>query len=591
MTELYIINELSVMRFLLAVFRGKAPYVLEVEALFPPLQGKIQRLVDALVRSGRARDVVDLCPRLRHTREFPITLVVHDVFAETEGWQNRHFRFDETDKEEPDYAMAYKIVVCNYMANKHLTVLAINDVLEAFGTGDVRVVGLPGDTAGLFDAYFGRPPPGPSGSGAFAGFFLNLLVAFLHTTFGMLWSLSRITFKKNRFENIFLLADFPGNLNDLPIFRELKDGGPQVLVLRGLARVSAKVRSHLKEFKICEADEGVFTSGGGLAAVATILGDGIRLYRRFRGCPPGLFYQVAALPFRRIKIRALLSRFRPAFTWGRDPYNPEHILRRQEQARLGGQSHGIMSGFGGLTDLYPSLRHISFDRYYVFGRDIFEKIYKDSWAPDMEVVASGSFSLTREDLARLNRPKQGIKDIVIFTSFLSQMENTEARDMVRALGEAFPDRTVRVQVRDYLDMRQRDSAMQFIESCTEGLDNVIYASEPLFDLVEKSRYAFSEPSTVIMESIQFNVCAFMMDVFPFQKTSFFRSYPGLSVRTPEEAVARIRDIESGAWSYPWDELDGLVNMSGEPICDIIRRGFDLPVVCHDTPSNRQLKSL
>ena len=570
MNSLFIINEFNVFRFLLAAYFGKAPYVLEVEAFFPPMQGRLQRLVDWLLLTGRVRDAVDLCPGLEITREFPILLVLHNIFAETENWQNHYYQFDAADHASPDYAMAYKLVVCNYTGAKHLTVLSIDGAAKALGEENIRIIGLPEDTAGLFEAYFGRPLPVTATMGGFAAPLFNLCTASVIMTFSLFWSLSRISFDQGKFERIFLLADFPGNRHDIPIFREVSDGGPQVLVPR-VASVDSK------EFRSAGIGEGAFTLSGGLAAVARAVRDGICLYRLFRWCPPGLFYQAAALPFRRIKIRALLTRFRPKYYWGRDSYNPEHILRRQELNRLGGQSHGIMSGYGGFAELYPAWRYVSYDRFYVFGRDIYEKSYKNTWAPDMEVVGSGSFSLTREDLVRLNRPKPNIKDIVIFTNFLAVTENAGVRDIVRALGAAFPDRTILLQVRGYLNMRQRESVKRFIRDCTEGLDNVVYAPETPYELIGKSKYAFSETSTVIMECIQFNVSAFMMDVYPIQKTSIFRNYPGLSVKTPEEAVARIRDIESGAWDYPRDELGGLVEMSGEPIYDIIRKGFGLPV--------------
>ena len=91
-------------------------------------------------------------------------------------------------------------------------------------------------------------------------------------------------------------------------------------------------------------------------------------FRFFYCHEPAHFYGIIALPFRRIILRGFFNKFRPAYFWGRDDYNVEHIIRRQEMHRYGGISLGINHGFPSYANLFPQWRYISFDRYYTFGR-------------------------------------------------------------------------------------------------------------------------------------------------------------------------------------------------------------------------------
>ncbi len=575
MKHLFTINELSVFRFVWAALRKRDVYVLSVEAMFPPLQGVLQRIGGWAVKTKRAEEVMTHCPDLHHVRDFSVTIMIYDIFGETEAWQNRYFHFEDTDRKIPNYARAYKLATCNYMAEKQLQILLLEQATKVFTGSKMKVYGVQQDTLGMFEAYFGKPFKGAGSPWRVANSVLNAGLSFLFTAYTLIWVVAKTRLFPEESGKVFLLADFIGNPKDLVMLKELAAGASLIIMPRGIKHYPQDVKDRLERHKTCSMKDGVFGFREGWQAIKTVLSDGLRLYCAIRRCPPALFYQVAALPYRRILQRAVLNRYRPEYFWGRDPYNPEHIIRTQELGRVGAKHQGILHGFGGLTDLYPMFRYITYDRLYVFGNAIYEKIFKDTWAPEMEVVPAGSYGVSREVFRRLMDRPRDLKDIVVFTSYLALFENETAIDIVRALGQAFPERTVRLQIRATL--RDKYGSKRFVEKCTAGLDNVIYTTDDLFDLIGVSGYAFSDPSTVIMESIQFGAKAFMIDALPGHKKSLFRDYPHLAVASPEEAVSRIRDLESGALFYADIAGSDLVAKPDRPIVDIYRQGMGLPV--------------
>lgn len=576
MKTLFTINELSAIRFMWAALRRKEIYVLSIEALFPLFGGVLQKIAAWAIKSGRAEDLMTHCPGLHHVRDFSVTVMIYDIFADTEDWQNDYFQFARADAAIADYGRAYKLATCNHMAEKQLQILLLEHAAKAFGQNNIKICGVQSDTLGMYEAYFGRPFQKKKKSQNVLNTFVNFAMGLLFAIYALFWIVARTRPFNAGPEKIFLLADFIGNPKDLDMLEELTSDKSLMIIPRGRNFYDQQVTDRLGKLNTCSAKDGIFGLSGALQAMKCVLVDGLVLYRALGAIPPALFYHVATFPYRRVLQRALFNRYRPAFFWGRDPYNPEHIIRTQELRRVGAQHHGLLHGFGGLTDLYPMFRYITYDRFYIFGSAIYEKIFKDTWASDMQVVPAGSYGVSKKIIKGMNERPQGLKDIVIFTSYLALFKDPTLIAMVRALGAAFTDRKIRVQIK--ASLRDKSSSKQFIEQCTDGLPNVSYTTDDLFDLIEVSGYAFSDPSTVIMESIQFGLKAFMIDVMAGHKTSLFRNYPHMAVTSPREAVARIRDIESGALRYDHIDMDDLVARPNQPTTDIIRHGMGLPTI-------------
>lgn len=579
MIRVYNINELTAVRFMVAAMLGRIPYVLAIEALFPPLNPLLQRLAETMIARGRARWIIDLAPEYSHVWEYPTRILLYDVFADSEDWQNRHYGFDAADQAAGNYAYAYRQVTCNYVRLKHFPWLLIEAAIRGAGTSAVRFIGLPFDTVSGLEAYWGRnftPMVKPM---RFPNIIANFFTTIAVTKITLAWIVYRIRPGRKAGEPVFFAADYMADPKDMALYDEVADGGPVLLVQRDPSR-KFEPYERLRPYQQCLPRDGFFTLSGALGAIAFVIKDELRLFRHFCRKPPALFYQVATLPWRRAVLRAFFTRFHPKFYWGRDDYNVEHILRRQELHRIGGTSLGINHGYPAYACLFPMWRYISFDRYYAFGRALYERHMKSSWAGDMCVRPVGTYVSSRADYERANieRPK----DIVVFTA--AMVGDQRLVKFIRELAGAFSDRKILLQVKHlFVDKK---SGGDFVAACQVGLANVIHTREGVYALFEKARYAFSDPSTVVVEAIQFGLASWCVDLCPYQRSSLLREFEGLCLSEAGEAIARIRAIESGGSQYPRTSYGELIELSNRPLYDTVRE--DLGLAVHQRPKPRAI---
>ena len=319
--------------------------------------------------------------------------------------------------------------------------------------------------------------------------------------------------------------------------------------------------------------EGWFKISDGIATLAMVAWDSWQLMRLYLAFEPPYFFKIITLPHRRAKIRAHLARFPTNYFWGRDPYNPEHILRRQELHRIGGKSYGFLSGYGLLTDIMGKISYISFDKLYIVGRAFHDK-YEWGWDKSMEVIPVGSYSVSRDKIARLHNNTERPKDIVVFTSHVAAYNHPLAKAFIRELAESFPDRTLWLQLKALF--LENETAQKFIYECMKGLDNIVFTPLELNDLIDKVGYAFSDPSLITLETIQFGIPSFVIDVVEKHEYCIYREYPFLCQKSSHDAIMRIRDMEAGAWTYPFEEYTNLIESPEVLIFDRIRLDLGLP---------------
>ena len=382
------------------------------------------------------------------------------------------------------------------------------------------------------------------------------------------WILARVRLRGPAPRPVFVAADYVADPRDERLYDEVREGGDILLVPRH-SRTAEDVRQKFPSFIVAAAGDGWIPLRRLGDTVGTALRDWWRLMT-WTDLPPGLFYRVISLPYRRLALRAFLHRFRPQFYWGRDDYNEDHILRRQELRAVDSVSLGLNHGYTHYSNHSPMWRYISFDRYYTFGAAHYNRYMHETWAPDMVVVPSGSFGATREDYAHRFDPRP--RDIGVLTAaFVCEERMVE---FVRGLATAFPDRTIWLQVK--VIFVDTDDGRAFIAACTEGLPNVRHTRDSIFDIFRRVSYAFSDPSSAVVEAIQFGVCSFLTDVLPVQKVSLYREFPGICVTSADEAAGRIKGIESGARPYPRRSLGELVDLSGRVYFDSIRGDVGLP---------------
>jgi hypothetical protein len=567
---IYNINEFTLPGFLISALLGRNPVVLAVDPLFPPFRRFLEPLVNRTIAKGRARWIIDLCPDQQHLWEYPTRTFLFDVFGQTEAWHNKYYSLNTAEQTIPDYAMAYKHVTCNHARFWHYRILLLGPALDAHAGKPTKVTGLPGDAVGMMQAYWGerfdnvlKPLPSPRWP-------INTVVTILIMVYALAWIIFRTRPIAPKPEEFFFGADYYEDVRDFRLYHEVADGGPLLLVLRHPKRQHTEPHDELKPYKNVSSRDGRYGPLGAVCAMAMVVMDGARLLRHFGGRQTALYYRVATLPFRRAVLRAFFNRFHLKFYWGRDDYNEEHILRRQELHRVGGRSFGINHGYSHYANFYPAWRYISFDRFYAFGMAQYNRYMKETWAKDMVVVPAGSFGASREDYARRLETKP--RDIAVFVS--SFILDEKMTPFVRALGEAFPERTIWLQVKSFFV--DRPCGQKFLVACQNGLTNVKHTREPVFDMFPKASYTFSDPSTVIVEALQFGCMSFMADVSRYHKDSLHREFPGLCVTSGEEAVIRIRSIEDGTWQYPRDSYGELIDLSGRVFFDIIREDIGLP---------------
>jgi len=569
MHHILYVNEATVFRLLLLCLLLRKVYILAVDPWFPPFRRLLQVIANWAVQSGRARELMDLCPELHHVKDRYSEVYLYDVFDKIESWQNDFFDFKNADRAGPGYALAYKNITTKFLSVRYLQILILARVLPTIQVQVVNVIGLPSAMLGALEAYTKEnfsekiKPTLPL-------FFpiMNLIIAAIIVIYSWIWILARLRPLGVVQKTFFFAADYIADPRDLPIYQELSDGGPVLLIARSLSHAPEKEES-LNTYATCRLTDGRYTLWGALNALGFVTRDTARLCRRFMRQEPGVFFQLAALPYRRAVLRGLFTRYVPQFFWGRDDYNPEHIIRRQELNRIGSKSFGITHGFSTYCNRSPSFLYISFDQYYVFGKINYD-LYKDSWAEDMAVTAVGSFGVTREDYAAIDMPRPN--DIAVFTGIFTN--NLKLVDFVRQLATAFPKRTVWLQVRkSYADLKR---GKDFVESCTQGIPNIEYTTDTILQVFRRTRYSFSDPSTAVIEALQFGLASFMVDVSDIHETCILRDYSDLCLSTAEEAIKHIKNIEAGDWKYPRERYSDIIDLSGKIIFDVIRKDMSLP---------------
>ena len=457
-----------------------------------------------------------------------------------EPWQGRHYGF-ETAGRDARHGFALKLLATMFTFRRYMAAFLLN---KHVGLTGATVVGLSPEILGLARAWFGAAAlPGVTATGL-----PNRLVNLPALLIGLLAALAWVAIKLRPSaprRPVFALVDQIADWRDLELCRAFNRGG--------------EAAKPFAAWRQCMPGDGVFDPKGAVEAVGTAL-DGFSIWARWGDLAPGLFYEMALLPFRRLKIRALLNRFRPQYFWARDDYNVEHVLRRQELHHVGAQQWGLNHAVQGITILMPQLRWVSMDRYFTIG-SAFHRHFKDSWEVG-GLHSIGSFAFTQEFL---DQPHRTSHDILFMARFA--IGNPEFVRAVRLAAESFPDRRILLQVKSGYP---HDSLIpDFIEDCRRGLANVVHVADPVYELVSRADYVVSDPSTIIAEAIQLGTPTLMIDVIPGQKKSIFREFPGLCATSAEAVVAQLKRWSDGVDTFERERFAGLVNLNKRPYHEVV----------------------
>lgn len=580
MQHIYVVTEFSVFQLMVSTLTRHDILILEIEPFLPFTKGVLKRFVEFMIRTNKAVWAIDTLPELKRVKDFPRRTLLYNVLGIIEPWQKKYFRTSEKDGGKGDYVMANKQAISNYVEGKHVALLVLRELFKDRPQDAFQCLGFPADTFSAGEFFCGHSLP--SSPAWIPCLLVNATLFCAGLVKSLWWVITHFRLANAEPENVFFAADFIGDKRDVLLYRELEEGGKMLMVARGPG-LASPLREELNGYAFCRYEDGRVYLKNLFPMLNMIVRDEWRIFWQFHGVYPPLFRRFSALPYRRLLYRGLLKRYRPKYFWGRDQYNEDHIIRRQELNAVGGLSWGVNTGTLNWTILLPSNHYVSYDRYYVFGRGKYKKYYGHTWAEDMELVPSGTFSVRRENYARRFGPRS--QDIAVFTGvFIGEPELVH---LVRDLAKAFPDRKIILQVKPRF--KSYPWADTFIAQCNEGLKNVEYTADSVYEIFLNARYGISDPSSVVAEAMQFGMISFVFDLPHVQIATVDREYPGLVVESAEDAISRIRAIEAGEWHYPIEEFHDIVDMSGMVFFDRIRQDMGLPPKEPNIPLYKGLK--
>jgi len=566
MYRYFIISELTVFFFVAFSIFGKKTRVLAVEPLFLYSRLLLQKLVLFFIRAGLSEWTIDDYPNLARLKEDPVRSLLYDVFGETELWQDKTFKFSEADNAIGEYSMPFKHIVTNYcFLEKHVTLLLMKEIHSTIGFSNVKFLGLPEDTLSAIGEYCSNSKPPKGTFIPVRG--INLVYSILMVLVCLIWTITHCRLRIKKAKDFFFAADFINDDRDKMLYDELDDGGPILMVRRGKQTIY-RPPNELRKYSFCFKESGIIFFTDICSVIKSTISDTILLYLFAGKMHPLVFWRIVMLPYKRLLWRGLFQCYKPRFFWARDPYNEDHIIRRQELNRVGGKLYSVNTGTISWAILSPPWRYISFDRYYVFGKGVYKEYYGNTWPTDMEVIPSGTFTAERRHY--LNRFENRPGDIAIFLSVYTS--EPEVHEFVVGVAKAFPRKRVYLQIKK--TFRSHFGAQNIINKCS-NIPNIVYTEERVYDLFEKATFGISDPSSIVNESLQLGMKAFTLDIPSVHKTNPFRKHPEMIITSATEFIERIELIENKSWAYPTASFQDLVDMSGIVFADRVRKDMGL----------------
>jgi hypothetical protein len=585
-----ILNEFNFLFVLILSFFTKTIWLVDTAPYFRPADKYLNRLFNWLVRSNRARHFLEMAPELKPVSQYWAAILLYNIREKIEKWEDRYYGIENLESDFPDFRLLARHVTCGHSQKYYYLILLLGTVLQKLEHKKTILWGLPEDAAEMLNWYWEAKLVEPTSPIKLFRFLLNLIQSLVICVYSTCWISRRIKFGKIVVEKYLFAADFIEDESDFRIYKELEPVGP-ILMVNRFSRGSKKrildytrtikdmpPVSDVSGFPSCLYTDGIVRFSDMVNFFILAWRDNIKLLFNWRHLPTPLYFALATIPHRRVVSRSFFNKFQPQYYWGRDPYNPEHIIRRQEINTIGGCSLGINIGVPSYSIIFPMFRYLSFDRYYVYGAEIFERYYRSRWGKDMKIIPIGAYRVDRETFNKRNLPRT--KDIAVYVGVFV-FEPKMVR-FIRELAREFTDRKILVQIKSIFSDPEISHlghlGKEFFYRCSQGLDNVEYTELSVYEMFCKYTYAISDPSSIIVEAIQFGAISFSADVSAYQPSNVFRNYPEINVTSAEACARRIRKLEDGEWEYPFSKLNGLVNQSGQYYVDTILSDLNLKVV-------------
>jgi len=504
------------------------------------------------------------------------SLLLADLYGLLENWQDCHYRFESVDKDLPEYALCFRAMISSLRYQRHFDIYSRLCISEHYPGVAVTLVGFDSDTAAATHFLLNKSESVSGRRGSWINQLCNAAIAVGCGVFGVVKLLRFISFRKIQEEETFLVADYIGDSADTRIYDCATEFGPVALVARSRQIIfdDATAPAHLRRY---QRSDGAISWREFPSIVVELIQDIGSIFRALRWMSAREFFYAVDLPRRKLAARALISVLRPKAFFARDAYNYDHILRHGELKKIGGRQYSINVGYPAYTIIFPTSRYLSFDTYFGYGRELYRKHYFDRWPESMTLVSSGLFRPTN---AQFEGSKQGAEngDIAVFSGVM--IPEPEMAVFVRALATALPERNILLQLKPVY--ARSDIGQKFLTDCTRGLSNVRQVTDTVYEILERVEYSFTDPSSIVVEAMSMGVNSFLVDICPWHRTCFYRDYPEVVVHSGVQAAEKVRLIESGALSYPWDGMKGVADLSGHYFVDRFKE-----VLRSDFPYNPQ----
>lgn len=529
--HVFVLDEISLPSFLFRKWRGHEIAILAIRPIFPQLERRFENIVHRAVGSRKVRWAIDYAPELSADWKWDRNLYFQNVYSRYEAWQDAYFSLPSPGGETNDFKYAFNHVTANYVYDKAIEIYLLAAMERNHPDHMIVAAGMTRDTIDMFTAFFGRQPTRATSRSGVIDCFLNIAIGLL--IFCMIaLHMTRRTRLRVRSQPVFCIIDRLGNAQEELLVGALGDGGTVASLVRGGGAVSGPS---------ARWGDGKFSLSGLVVGLGETIMCLCSLGRNYWHLSSRHFFMTAAMARKAILWRGLFNIYRPAHFFGRDEYNSDHVLRGRELRRIGGVSHGLSGAiYSAYTDAAPNSRYVSYDHLYVAGENV---VISDRWRKGMKLHSIGSWGFPD---CRFDGNYPPGDDILI--SVRIAFDNEDMINITHRVADRYPDTTVHLQMKPVTFVSAEEMQV-VIRKYIGTRSNIRVAEEPVYELMEKARYHFTDISTLVAESVHRGTYCFVADVIG-HKTCCYRSFPDMCVTTADEAVKRLEKLETGSWKYP-----------------------------------------
>ncbi len=552
------------------IFISRKNYFLKIEPYLLINKPLLQILVNFMLRKELIHDVEDIVEKSGIAGEFFTGFRQHyqdtELYNKIEDQLIEKYRLIPKYRLMNDYSYAYSLLTSRYIVELIRLISKIEFINSKNSIDDL--CGVDKDFIIIYNMIYTKKPNYKINKKINISIFTNIVNCFSGILKSFLFSIKRLRFKKIKQENFLLGADVfndqkPDDDNTY-LLKNIVDKTEDLLfVFRGES--GKKIGKKLfKNVRTCTINDGQVNVFSFYKVIFSITKDTFLLFRTLIFKSTTHFSLFWILIYENVRHKIFFERFNTKYFFGRDEYSFVSHIRTFELRKRNNLSLGLMHGYPP-NGTKLNLKYIDFDIYYVFG-DLFRELYKKTWPDNMLVKSIGSWRLRKEYKigTNVNRPK----DIIYFNSE-SVKQNYITNEIIK-LANFYQDRFV------YFKPKSNSGRISYwknhFKQFSEIPKNIVieYGNDP-FKFMQKSSYAISHNSTVLLESINFGLITFDFDVDKDIKNYTTRGFHDLCVDSSDDIIERISKYESGDKNYNNKIYVNLINVEVSDPYSLIKK--------------------